>query len=50
TANLIGTGLGAAAGVLRQNKLNNDSFFDFGEKNIPDSDSESSFTNTGFFN
>jgi len=33
TANLIGTGLGAAAGVLRQNKLNNDSFFDFGEKN-----------------
>jgi len=34
TAGLIGTGLGAAAGVLRQNKLNNDSFFDFGEKNV----------------
>ena len=33
TAGLIGTGLGAAAGVLRQNKLNNDSYFDFGKKN-----------------
>ncbi len=30
TAGLIGTGLGAAAGILRQNQLNNDSFFDFG--------------------
>ena len=36
TAGLIGTGLGAAAGVLRQNKLNNDSFFDFGERNTPE--------------
>lgn len=34
TAGLIGTGLGAAVGVLRQNKLNNDSLFDFGEKNF----------------
>ncbi len=33
TAGLIGTGLGAAVGIMRQNKLNNDSFFDFGEKN-----------------
>lgn len=30
TASLIGTGLGAAAGVLNQNRLNNDSIFDFG--------------------
>lgn len=34
-AGLIGTGLGAGVGILRQNKLNNDAFFDFGEKNIP---------------
>lgn len=42
-AGAIGTGLGAAAGVLRQNKLNNDSFFDFGEKNIPDPEPENRF-------